>query len=71
MVVNTPVPRIASVSNVIACNSVEDVFVPVLITRRRCAFAQLKRELVYPCQFRTRKEATVRINHYFLTVFNP
>ncbi|MXX95168.1 MAG: IS3 family transposase [Gammaproteobacteria bacterium] len=34
-------------------------------------FAQLKRELVHRCQFRTRTEATARINHYFMTIYNP
>lgn len=36
-----------------------------------CVFAQLKRELVHRCQFRTRNEATARLNHYFMTVYNP
>ena len=34
-------------------------------------FAQLKRELVHRCRFRTRQEATERINQYFLNIYNP
>ena len=34
-------------------------------------FGQLKRELVRRCQFRTRQEATDKINHYFLKLYNP
>lgn len=34
-------------------------------------FAQLKRELVHRCRFRTRQEATERINQYFLKTYNP
>ncbi len=34
-------------------------------------FGQLKRELVRRCQFRTRQEATEKINHYFLNLYNP
>ena len=34
-------------------------------------FGQLKRELVRRCQFRTRQEATDKINQYFLNVYNP
>ena len=34
-------------------------------------FGQLKRELVHRCSFRTRQEATEKINHYFLNVYNP
>ena len=33
-------------------------------------FGQLKRELVRRCQFRTRQEATEKINHYFLNLYN-
>ena len=34
-------------------------------------FAQLKRELVHRCRFRTRQEAIERINQYFLNIYNP
>ncbi|MXZ56784.1 MAG: IS3 family transposase [Gammaproteobacteria bacterium] len=34
-------------------------------------FGQLKRELVRQSQFRTRQEATEKINHYFLNLYNP
>ena len=34
-------------------------------------FAQLKRELVYRCRFRTRQEAIERINQYFLNTYDP
>ncbi len=34
-------------------------------------FGQLQRELVRQSQFRTRQEATEKINHYFLNLYNP
>ena len=34
-------------------------------------FAQLKRELVHRCRFRTRQEAAERINWYFVNTYNP
>ena len=34
-------------------------------------FGQLKRKLVRQSQFRTRQEATEKINHYFLNLYNP
>lgn len=33
-------------------------------------FGQLKRELIRRCQFRSRQEATEKINHYFLNLYN-
>ena len=34
-------------------------------------FAQLKREWVHRCRFRTRQKAIERINQYFLNTYNP
>ncbi len=35
------------------------------------AFRQLKRDLVNRCRFATRKEATEKIDAYFLRIYNP
>ena len=37
----------------------------------KSVLAQLKREWVHRCRFRTQQEATERINQYFLKIYNP